>query len=104
MKFSDAFLDGLSRRIENRESGKLDYEIGTITHIARNEGEIEKHGEHMDLIDRTSFGSHQTRIDPEGNISDQNINFSNRHTPGSKVGGYTCGSDGLPIRGYNDHY
>jgi len=93
--FSVVFENGVIQDVVPRD---------TITHIAHNPGEIRKHGEHIDLVDRTSFGSHQTRVNPDGNVSDQDINFSNRHTPGTKVGGYTCGADGLPIRGYNDSY
>lgn len=45
-------------------------------HIATNPLEINAHGKHADLIAGTSFGSHQMRIDPYGNVIDEQLNFS----------------------------
>jgi len=99
MTIRELQADMVKEQQEKQNVGK-----STITHVATNEGERNKHGDHIDLIDKTEFGSHQTRVDPDGNVIDQDINLSKRHTPGTKVGKYTCGADGLPIRGYNDGY
>lgn len=59
-------------------------------HIASNQGEIDAHGHHVDLIAGTSFGSHQERFDPRGNPIDGRLNFAG----GGFVG---LDSAGLPI-------
>jgi len=45
-------------------------------HIATNSGEIVAHGQHADLIAKTTTGSHQVRVSPDGRMSEKH-NFSN---------------------------
>jgi len=45
-------------------------------HIATNQGEIAAHGPHADLIAQTSYGSHQLRIDPNGDVISEEHNLS----------------------------
>jgi len=45
-------------------------------HIATNPNEIAAHGPHADGIGRTSFGSHQVRVGPNGLIFDDQVNFN----------------------------
>lgn len=81
-------------------------------HIAEKEGELLAHGEHVDLIAGTSFGSHQVRVGIGGEIVDDQCNFSNRFGGGrfidrNGVLNDRCLSNGMPdprgtgMGGYN---
>ena len=50
-------------------------------HIATTRGEIEAHGPHADLVVPASFGSHQIRVNPDGEIFSNQLNFFPRLTP-----------------------
>lgn len=45
-------------------------------HIATSPGEIAAHGPHADLIALTSYGSHQVRIGPNGDVISEDHNLS----------------------------
>jgi hypothetical protein len=53
-------------------------------HIAKKEGEIKKHGPHADGLARTSFGSDQFRVGPNGEIIGGQLNFKRDNEPATK--------------------
>ena len=69
-----------------------------IIHRSINPGEIAAHGDHLDVIGLTSFGSHQMRFDPvTGRMIDQQLNINN-----ALGGGHLpLDASGMPITGHN---
>lgn len=61
-------------------------------HIATKQGEIDAHGPHADGVAKTSYGSHQIRVNPFGFCYDDQHNFSNDFL-GHRHGGFGLDAD-----------